>query len=89
MTHRGRCNISICRALEGIITRTERYGYLPIANHGWTPPWRDLERAHDAPRSPPPPFLRVTRHAGVADVSIVTTTRFNLDTGMRVNEDDL
>lgn len=82
-------HLDLSRISEGIITRTERYGYLPIANHGWTPPWLDLERAHDAPRSPPPPFLRVTRHAGVAEVSIVTTTHFNLDTGVRVSEEDM
>jgi len=81
-------HLDLSRISEGIIMRTERYGYVPIAVHGWTPPWLDLERAHDAPRSPPPPFLRVARHACVAEVSIVTTARFNLDSGVRVSNDD-
>ncbi len=81
-------HLDLSRISEGIITRTARYGRLPIADHGWTPQWLDLQRAHDAPRSSPPPFLDVYRYASVAEVSIATTTRFNLDTGMRVNDDD-
>lgn len=81
-------HLDLSRVTDGIITRDARYGYLEIADHGWTPPWRDLERTVDALPSAPPPFLRVTMHAGVANVAIATRAHFNLHSGERTAIDD-
>jgi hypothetical protein len=74
-------HLDLSRVGEGVIARDARYGYLALADAGWQPPWLDLERPLDAPRSDPPPFLEVWKHAGVARVWIATALGFELDSG--------
>lgn len=74
-------HLDLSRVSEGVISRDERYGYLGLADREWQPPWLDLERPATAPRSKPPPFLRVWMESGVAQVSVATELQFGLETG--------
>jgi len=74
-------HLDLSRVTEGVIARDDRFGYLALADHGWEPPWLDLERPLTAPPSKPPPFLRVSRRSGVAHVGVATELRFELGSG--------
>jgi hypothetical protein len=74
-------HIDLSRVSEGVITRSERYGYLELAQHTWVPPWLDEERGLATPTSKPPPFLRVYKSSGVPHVNIASELRFNLWSG--------
>lgn len=81
-------HLDLSRVSEGVITRDERFGYLRLENHGWTPPWLDLERPLTAPRSKPPPFLRVRSESGVPRITITTAKEFELESGKSLSTDE-
>jgi hypothetical protein len=77
-------HLDLSRVTDGVIARDERYGYLPMADLDWDPPWLDL-----APTTPsePPPFLKVWMTRGVAQLSVVTETTFELVSGDRLPDE--
>jgi len=74
-------HLDLSRVSEGVVTRSERYGYLELAEHTWEPPWLNEERGLAAPTSKPPSFLRVYRSSGVPRVDIASELRFQLESG--------
>ena len=74
-------HLDLSRVTEGVIARDDRYGYLALADHGWQPPWLDLERSASAPPSKPPPFLHVWFEGGAARVRVAAELAFEVASG--------
>lgn len=74
-------HLDLSRVSEGIVTRSERFGYLELADHGWEPAWLDVDRERTAPASKPPAFLRVWIEAGEARVGVGSELRFEVGSG--------
>lgn len=73
-------HLDLSRVSEGILTRSDLYGYLELAPFEWNPPWLDLDRPSTL-RSRPPSFLRVSLSSGVPRVSISAALRFEIQSG--------
>lgn len=71
---------------DGIIKRDDRFGYIALATHSWSPPWTDLEHA-TAPRSRPPAFIRISRYRGASRVAFDVEETFELESGAPRSED--
>ncbi len=74
-------HLDLSHVSEGIVIRSERFGYLELADHGWEPAWLDVDREHMAPASGAPPFLRVWIESGEARVGVGSELRFEVGSG--------
>jgi hypothetical protein len=79
--------LDLSRVADGIIGRDDAFGYIELVDHGWAPPWLDVDRAHDAKRSLPPSFLNVFISEGAIQVDVTTRVRFDLKGGERLTID--
>ncbi len=71
-------HLDLSRVQQGVITRDDRFGYVELANGRQRPPWLDLDARGP---SAPPPFIRVSRHAGEMQVSFDVEMEFDLTSG--------
>jgi hypothetical protein len=72
--------LDLSQVQQGIVCREERFGYVELATIGFKRPC--VTAFHDATvPSAPPPFIQLSRHDGVTQVTFAIEMRFDLNSG--------
>jgi hypothetical protein len=70
--------LDLSRVQQGIIARDERFGYVELATDGFRSPCFDPEPPQ---KRTSPPFIRVSKHQGIAKVTFAVEMGFDLASG--------
>jgi hypothetical protein len=72
--------LDLSRVQQGVVRREERFGYVELATFGFENPCFRPEPTTNQ-KSDPPPFIQISRHNGVVQVTFAVEMLFDLESG--------